>query len=153
MTKSTTVVSADKPARPKSKANGLQANHRPSREDVWEVAPRGRPSGRRLRGTAGGHKHDPRPGQSQERNHAGQRGVSFRVPGRADRQAHQLRGGTRSPKAKAIRKALTANGPRMFEAAEPRAIVDKCPTPTIKAMALLAANSGMDNNHVGLTDS
>jgi integrase len=54
------------------------------------------------------------------------------------------------PKATTIRKALTANGPRMYEAAELRAIINKCPTPTLKAMVLLAANSGMGNHDVGL---
>ena len=54
------------------------------------------------------------------------------------------------PKAKTIRKALTANGPRMFEAAELRAIIAACPSATLKAMVLLAANSGMGNNDVGL---
>jgi integrase len=54
------------------------------------------------------------------------------------------------PKAKVIRKALAKNGPRMFEAAELRAILNKCPTPTLKAMVLLAANSGMGNHDVGM---
>lgn len=54
------------------------------------------------------------------------------------------------PKAKNIRKALAKNGPRMFEAAELRKIIAACPTPTLKAMVLLAANSGMGNHDAGL---
>ena len=57
--------------------------------------------------------------------------------------------GFKIPSAKLIRKARNANGERMFEAAELRAII-KAAGPQLKAMILIAANGGMGNKDIGL---
>lgn len=54
-----------------------------------------------------------------------------------------------TPKRKVIRKANNAKGSRMFEADELRTIIDVADV-HVKAMVLLAANSGMGNNDIGL---
>ncbi|MDA1055201.1 MAG: tyrosine-type recombinase/integrase [Planctomycetota bacterium] len=56
--------------------------------------------------------------------------------------------GFETPKRKVIRKASNAKGSRMFEASELRTIVDAADV-HLKAMILLAANSGMGNNDIG----
>jgi integrase len=52
------------------------------------------------------------------------------------------------PQRKSIRKALNAKGQRMFEPAELRALIDAADV-DLKAMILLAANSGMGNHDIG----
>jgi len=54
------------------------------------------------------------------------------------------------PSRKTIRKAANGHGSKMFEPAELRAIIDACTSPALKAMVLIAANSGMGNHDVGL---
>jgi len=53
------------------------------------------------------------------------------------------------PQRKTIRKALNANGSRMFEADELRELIDAAPDVTLRAMILTACNSGMGNFDVG----
>ncbi len=53
-----------------------------------------------------------------------------------------------TPKRKVIRKASNAKGSRMFEADELRTIIEAADV-HLKAMTLLAANSGMGNNDIG----
>lgn len=57
--------------------------------------------------------------------------------------------GFKPPQRKTIRKALNANGPRMFEPAELRKVIDAAPSATLRAMILIACNSGMGNYDVG----
>jgi integrase len=57
--------------------------------------------------------------------------------------------GFKPPQRKTIRKALNANGSRMLEAGELRKIIDAAPDATMRAMILIAANSGMGNCDVG----
>ncbi len=53
------------------------------------------------------------------------------------------------PSRKTIRKARNSNGSKMFEASELRKIIENAPSATMRAMILLAANSGMGNNDIG----
>jgi integrase len=53
-----------------------------------------------------------------------------------------------TPKRKVIRRASNAKGSRMFEATELRTIIEAADI-HLKAMVLIAANSGMGNNDVG----
>lgn len=53
------------------------------------------------------------------------------------------------PPRRTIRKALHRNGPRMFEPNELRAILDAADVP-MRAMVLLAVNSGMGNQDIGM---
>ena len=53
-----------------------------------------------------------------------------------------------APKKKVIRKASNAKGSRMFEASELRTIIEAADAP-LKAMILVAANSGMGNHDIG----
>ena len=53
------------------------------------------------------------------------------------------------PKRQTIRKARNANGSRMFEANELRDVLEASDDVTLKAMILVAANSGMGNHDIG----